>query len=355
MLPGTNTLKEILSQPEIWEKTIAQVLDCSFDITAFFKESPVSEIILTGCGSSYYLSLSAAHTLSHVLGIPCRGIPASELIYYPHLFFSRSRLRGGNIIVIGISRSGSTTETWMALKRAKGDYNARTMAVTCKASSEIERVADYYLGLPFSDEKSVVMTRSFTSMLLALELMGGILGENSNMVDQLKRLPDLLRSVLKGNTELVEYLARNGDITRIIILGNGPAYGVACEAALKMTEMVLELSQAYHLLEFRHGPRAITDPKTAIICIPSDAAEEEEEILLSELKELGAKIITVGKLWPRADFSLGIPVKELEETVRLPLVMVPLQLLAYKRAMARGLDPDNPRYLTQVVKLQHAQ
>ena len=142
-------------------------------------------------------------------------------------------------------------------------------------------------------------------------------------------------------------------LQRFFFLGSGPNYGLACETMLKMKEMSLSYSEAYHFMEFRHGPKSMVDRSSLVVGLVSEEAREQEIAVLKEMQELGATILAL------ADYEFGL--EEFDHIVafksgtsdwaRGVLYLPLLQLLAYHRAMAKGLDPDHPAHLDAVVKL----
>jgi glucosamine--fructose-6-phosphate aminotransferase (isomerizing) len=133
----------------------------------------------------------------------------------------------------------------------------------------------------------------------------------------------------------------------IIFLGSGPLYGIACESALKVREMSSSLTSAYHTLEFRHGPRTSLDRDSLVVVLLSDSAREEELKVAEEIREIGAQCTVIGD---KIDNGISIG-SGLNEFLRLVFYMPFAQYLGYYRAIKRGLDPDMPLNLTQVVKI----
>ena len=167
--PGTHTLAEILSQPQCWtdclkEMESGKIID---DIRKRFRDA--TEWLFIGCGSSYYIALSAAASWSAITGRRARAVAASELLLYPELALAGAK----NIAPVLISRSGRTSEVLRAGELLEGEKNIRTLAVTCSPNQPLEKIASTTLALFSADEKSTVMKRSFTSMLMGLQYAAG--------------------------------------------------------------------------------------------------------------------------------------------------------------------------------------
>lgn len=346
-MPGERTWSEIRSQPQVLKAAISEVESYLRDAERMFSAPPPREIVLTGCGSSYYLGLSAASIFSKFLRLPARAVPASEIILYPETVFARN----GSTLVIGISRSGETSETVAALKVAASFAGNRIMSVSCSKDAEIAATAGFHLALADSDEASVVMTRSFTSMLLALQAIAAAIAGDSRRSRAVHQVPYIVEQVIQRNAGALEKLAADKSVARYVTLGSGPAYGIACEGALKMTEMALETAQPFYTLEFRHGPKSLVDKSTLVISIPSDALAEQETSLLEELRGFSGRIVTLGKAVSCAEVVLDVPVESLDDWDRVVAMVVPLQMLAYFKAMKKNLDPDTPKHLSQVVRI----
>jgi glutamine---fructose-6-phosphate transaminase (isomerizing) len=334
-IPGQHTLSEIRSQPQAWAAAVPAAQSAESDWRAFFTAQDGYQSLLFGCGSTYYLSLTAAAILQAVTGVASRAVPSSELLFYDKAWIaSGSPVRG-----VAISRSGTTTETLRALEALAGRKDARLAAVTCYAGTPMERWCSPVLISPEGFETSIAQTRSFASMLVGWLAIAGIVGRRAALIEGLTALPPLGRRLLADHESLAAALGGNRRCERVFFLGSGSRYGLACEGMLKMKEMSLTNSEAYHFLEFRHGPKSMVDSSTLVVGLLSDAARVAETRVLHEMKELEWADHVVA-------FRSGLP-----EAARLPLYLPVLQLLAYHRAVSKGLDPDAPRNLDAVVKL----
>ena len=167
--PGQHTLNEILSQPQCWSACLSQ-LSASAELRAAAQLArPGAEWIFVGCGTSYYLAQAAASSFNY-LRLPARAVAASELMLYPALTLHPGR----EYVPVVISRSGRTSEAVRAGQMLETDYNLRTIAITCADGQPLEQTCSVTSKLSDADEQSTVMTRSFTSMLLALQYLGAI-------------------------------------------------------------------------------------------------------------------------------------------------------------------------------------
>jgi glucosamine--fructose-6-phosphate aminotransferase (isomerizing) len=231
----------------------------------------------------------------------------------------------------------------------------RTLGVTCNAASTFEGLCTQMFTLPWADEKSTVMTRSFTSMLLSFQRLGARLRGDTELSAALNHLPQLAQPWLDLNADRIRKFASKRPFADFVFLGQGAHYWLAQEAALKITEMSASYAQAYHSLEFRHGPRSIAGPDTLITLFISDAAAAEETLLARELKTLNAtNFVIVNRATPELAASSDLLVSlDLDgpEFARFALAAIPAHLLGTAVGLRKGLDPDSPKNLTRAVVL----
>ena len=299
--------------------------------------SGASRIVISGAGSSYYIAQVAAVALRARCSLPTVAAPLSEVLLRPESVFEP--VEPGRQPVLVVSRSGSTTEALdvIRLARARGEH---ALAVTCRPGSPMASLADATLAIPEADERAIVMTRSFAAQATLLMRLGARIGEPAFARD-LDALPGHW-ATLAPYIELAFELAL-AHPSRVVILGGGAAYGIASEAVLKLTETSQVPASAYHPLEFRHGPISVCEPGMLVVGILGGGSEAAERRVLAESSALGATIWSLGREGPAA---------ALDEIARLPLVLHVLQALALGVAVRRGMDPETPRHLDQVVVIE---
>jgi len=346
-----HTLSEILSQPATWRETARQLEQhgmLELVSKVFFPGSPW---LFLACGSSYYLSQLVATLWTRQLQVPCSAVPASEFLFAPDETLRRS---GAQQVVL-VSRSGETTEVLRAARLLEADRSILTLGVTCSTESPLEKLCARTLKLAWANEKSTVMTRSFTSMLVALQRLGAKFAGDLELVSALDRLPEQVRPWLEANAGKIQDFGERRRFADFIFLGQGAHYWMAQEAGLKITEMSSSYAQVYHTLEFRHGPRSIAGRDTLITFLLSEAAAEEETLLVSEMKELGAATFVVtnratAPLERTSDLLIELRMDE-PEFARLAPMAIPAQLLGTAAGLRKGLNPDAPKNLSRVVTL----
>ena len=348
---SSDTYQEILRQATTWRETIKIMQKQETDLLKLFNEWEPKEIVFSGSGTSYYLAISASRIFQEITGIPSKAIPSSEVFLDGNSCIN-SR---ANTLLIGISRSGDTSETIYAGEYVKNqtENNAnRFLAVTGYAGSDIDKASDYSIVLPQIAEKGIVMTGSFTSMLLSLQLLAGIVGGNKNFLKELFQLPIIGEKVIEQAQKLGQEVAADSRLTHFIYLGLGSFYGLACEGMLKMKEMTQSFSEAFSSLEFRHGPISVLNESCSVILLSRKSSTRFEQELLEDIRSFGAHVIVIGdelSNW-EADwkFELG---SMISDQARHVLYLPILQLLSFYRTIKLGLDPDHPRFLNHVVNV----
>lgn len=345
---GGHTRREILSQTSAWRSALAELRARADALRAFWEGGRFSDVALVGCGSTYYLSLALTPLVQSLLPVrSVRVAPASELLLFPEAVIPWE----GRPVLVAISRSGRTTETVRAARAFRERTGAPVWAISCYEASPLVQESDLALVATEGKEESVVQTRSFTSMLLLAQASVWLLAHGEHSPDVLPAVGDRL---LRESQGLARELGEDLTLQRFFFLGSGLQYGLACEAALKMKEMALSHAEAFHFLEFRHGPMSLVDRATLVVGLLSERAWGYEAEVLREMRALGARTLALaegpGKGPLPADrhvfFASGLP-EPLRGVLYLPL----LQWMACCRALRKGLNPDIPKHLSAVVVL----
>jgi glucosamine--fructose-6-phosphate aminotransferase (isomerizing) len=347
---GAHSLAEILSQPECWRSCLASLRQSGLLEKVRDTFGDADEWLFIGCGSSYYVALCAAASMTALTGLRARAVPASEVLFYPELALAA----GKKCVPVLISRSGQTSEVLKAaeLLRAR---SVPTLAISCAEGQALQKLASLTIPLLAADEKSTVMTRSFTSMLLTLQNLAAVLAENPLYMESLTKISDAAAPVLRTLPDQIRDFVAGHQFADYVCLGQGPYYGLACEYALKVTEMSVSYAQAFHTLEFRHGPKSIVAPETLLIFLLSEEGCEAESDVLEEMKSLGGTTFVVANhannlVRAAADMLVELAI-DLPELIRLAPSLVPGQLLGLYTGLKKGLDPDSPRHLSRAVIL----
>jgi glucosamine--fructose-6-phosphate aminotransferase (isomerizing) len=350
MANGQFTREEIASQSTTWRRVLA-----GFDPERLYpyqlaQDEADRQFIVTGCGSTYYLSRSAAAHLSSC-GIRACAYPASEILYFTESLPRR------NVWLLAISRSGATTETLWAVRQFRQHApGGKVIAITCCPDSDLTHNADVSLVASDAQEKSVVQTRSFTSMLLLSQALAMVLTGRFDGLAHLETLPSKLLDLVERTANLSRSLGEDLSLERFFFLGGGAFYGLASEAMLKTKEMTLAWSEAYHPMEIRHGPMSVIDSRALVVGLMSDSGCEAEASVLREMKNRGGRTLALvedaGILCDN-DVDYAVELRSgLTEWERGALYMPLIHWMAYHRALKKGLDPDRPKNLTAFVELK---
>jgi glucosamine--fructose-6-phosphate aminotransferase (isomerizing) len=339
---GSYTYNEITSQPTAWAQALEVTTRLQGDIDLLWNNYSKLPVIFTGCGSTYYLSLAAAALFRELASRAAMGVPAGELLLYPDTFYRTDQPH----ILVAISRSGTTSETIAAAKRFREMKRGPVVVITNDGSTPLADLGDITIAIPAGQEKSVAQTRSFASMYIAAVALAVQVADRDDLRKEMTRLPGLGERLLVDSLPIVKTVGENLDLDSFYFLGSGSRYGLACETNLKMKEMTLTHSEPFHFLEFRHGPMSMVRENVIIIGLRSMLRFRYEQAVLNEMKVLGGQVFAIADRDADLCFNSGLP----EEVLNV-LYLPPLQLMAYYRSLARGLNPDQPHNLTAVVQL----
>jgi len=352
--PGGHTLSEIFSQPQCWKVCLSKLAASKELEAAKQLGQPGCEWLFVGCGTSYYLAQAAASSFN-LLKVPARAVTASDLLFYPALTLHDRR----RIVPVVISRSGRTSEAVRAAQALEKEHNLRTIAITCADDQPLERACTVTLKLLDADEQSMVMTRSFTSMLLALQYLAATVAGNDVFRRALVDLPPQVEPLLNAVPQHLKRFVDSHRFADFVFLAQGLLFGIASECMLKVTESSCSYAQVFHSLEFRHGPKSIASPETLITFLMSENSYNAELELLEEMKALGATTMVIAnhldeQIRRASDFAVELKL-EAPEFARLAACVVWGQLCGVYYGLKRGLNPDSPRNLTRVVELAGGQ
>ena len=334
-LTDYHTYKEIKSQTQAW----AQALDV-VRASSLPKAGDYDQVIFTGCGSTYYLSLSAAALYQELTGRSARAVPGGEL-----LLNSQTVLTNQKTLLVAISRSGTTTETVKAVEKFKSEKHGDVVVIS-NYDEVLSRMANANIVIDKGQEESVAQTRSFASMFVAASAFCVRMATRDDLLEAMAGLPEVGNKLMKAYESYAKGIGENLDFDRFYFLGSSFRHGLASEVNLKMKEMTLTHSEPFHFLEFRHGPMSMVNQNAVVVGMLSDANRVHEAKVLSEMKMLGGTVSVIGESEADVCFESNIP-----ESVRGVLYLPILQLMAFYRSVKKGLNPDRPANLTAVVKL----
>ncbi len=341
---GQKTYREIYGQGRscaaIFE-TLPQILDT---LKAVFSQS-YDQLIFTGCGTSFYLAQSAAYAFNLYNRVPAWAVCCSELHDTPQAY-----IKGEKTLVLPITRKSYTTEVRRAIDRVRAQQGVTSLAITCDADSKLYN--DYYVLCPDTAEDSVIMTRSFTAMILMAQIISLYAAGRTQDIEALRALPAMADETIPAMDALAKTIVtQQPNLNLFITLGQGMMYGVANECMNKMKEMSLSNSEAYYSLEYRHGPMSLVDENTLVMLFTLPQTQPEDSKLLRELEGYGCVSVALG---PQPEdvggrYSLKVGSDALTCAV---LGSIFGQMIGYHVAQRKGLEPDTPRHLSQAIVLK---
>ena len=352
--------KEIFEQPRAIGDTLANIAEFG---PALFAANPedwksFDQILILACGTSYYSACVAKYWLEDIAGIPTQVEIASEYRY-------RNTVSNPNTLIVVVSQSGETADTLAALRHAKSLGHRFTLAICNVASSAMVRETDWHFLTKAGAEIGVASTKAFTTQLLALYLLAVSIAKRAGKISaekekellrELRHLPKALHAVLALEPQIIAWSEAFSKCENALFLGRGLHYPIALEGALKLKEISYIHAEAYPAGELKHGPLALVTEQMPVVTVaPNDVLLEKLKSNMQEVKARG------GKLYVFADQDTEIVSSEGINVIRLPehygnlspiLHVVPLQLLAYHTACARGTDVDKPRNLAKSVTVE---
>ncbi|WP_135553490.1 SIS domain-containing protein [Paenibacillus cymbidii] len=348
---GSLTHPEITAQPAALAKALEQLEAQRGWVDKYIGNSAFDEVIFIGSGSSYYQALTMAATFRKWLGRSASAQPSSEIF----LFRDQTVARGRNVLLVGVSRSGESTEVILALESVKDVPGWTTCGITCHEDSKMAQIAECLLS-PLGKELSTVMTKSLSSMTFLMQAAIAKASGDAKLQAELQEVVRMDEAVVAQADAAAQQLVNgNAEFANYIYLGMGAYYGLSLEASLKIKEMSYVWTEAYGTLEFRHGPKSIIQPGSLVCVIVSETARKYELKVAEEMQAYGAHVLLLtaekGADTAFADTVVELGGKELSDEARSVLYLPLLQYVGYYTALKRNVDPDAPRNLTQVVKL----
>ena len=345
-------LKEIYEQPKAIADTLIGRLD-GLDVKLKFKK--FNKIVIIACGTAYNAGLVGKYAIEKWSGIAVDVELASEYRY-------RQPSIDKKTLVIPISQSGETMDTLMAMRYAK-EKGATIFSVCNTNGSTIPRESDAVLYTHAGPEIAVASTKAFATQLIAMYLIGLEIGKQlkvikkkllKEMINELSELPAKVEQVLETVEPLRELTRTLKDSQSILFLGRHVGYPTALEGALKLKELAYMHAEGFAGGELKHGPIALIDTGTPVVALmppENSILAEKMSSNIQEVKARGAVVIAISEFeFKSADHLIRIP--RVHEFLQPVLSVVPLQVIAYEMAIARGNDVDQPRNLAKSVTVE---
>ena len=356
--------KEIHEQPRAIADTVEAVIDAGgfepelFGARAGEVLGGVTGVKILACGTSYYAGLTARYWFEAITGLPCNVEIASEYRY-------RKVVANPRQLIVTISQSGETLDTMEALKYAKSLGHDKTLSICNVPESAIPRASKLVFYTRAGAEIGVASTKAFTTQLVALfvltatvaKVQGKLSAEQeAELLDALRHLPGSVQHALNLEPQIAVWSDRFAPKQHALFLGRGIHYPIALEGALKLKEISYIHAEAYPAGELKHGPLALVDAEMPVVVIaPNDALLEKVKSNIQEVRARGGEMYVFADADSHFTESEGVHVIRTPRHVGLlsPIVhAIPVQLLAYHAALARGTDVDKPRNLAKSVTVE---
>ena len=358
----TFMLKEIYEQPEGVRETIGDRVRHGRLLLEGLGMSDkeirnLRRIVILACGTSYHAGVVGRYIIEEWARIPVEPDIASEWRY-------RNPVLSRDTLVIGISQSGETADVLAAMKLAR-EKGARTVAITNMMGSQLTREVDSVLYTRTGLEVGVAASKTFTAQVALLSLMALKLAEVKKtlpaeeiefILDELYRLPEKMQQFLDGDHPIEDIAQRYYDKPFFLYLGRHIGLPVALEGALKLKEISYIPTEAYSAGEMKHGPIALLDDDTPVVCIATKGHVYDKVVSnIQETRARGANVIAIATdgnedIQHHADDVIYVP--NSPAFLQSVLAIVPLQLLAYRIARLKGLNVDQPRNLAKTVTVE---
>ena len=353
--------KEIFEQPRAIGDTlegVTAVMPELFGDKAYGVFKKIDSVLILACGTSYYAGVTAKYWIESIARIPVNVEIASEYRY-------RDSVPAPNALVVTISQSGETADTLAALKHARSQDMVNTLTICNVATSAMVRECMLSFITRAGVEVGVASTKAFTTQLTALFLLALSLAQvRGRLSDEqeaahlkaLRHLPAALGAVLALEPQIIAWAEEFARKENALFLGRGLHYPIALEGALKLKEISYIHAEAYPAGELKHGPLALVTQEMPVVTVaPKDTLLEKLKSNMQEVRARGGQLYVFADADSRITSSEGVHVIRLPEHYGLlsPILhVVPLQLLAYHTALARGTDVDKPRNLAKSVTVE---
>ncbi|MFN7395143.1 MAG: glutamine--fructose-6-phosphate transaminase (isomerizing), partial [bacterium] len=353
--------KEIFEQPRALGDTLEGVQGIGPELFGDGAQQvfeAVDRVLILACGTSYYSGSVARYWLEAIAGIPTTVEIASEYRY-------RASVPDPRTLVVTISQSGETADTLAALKHARGLGMEHTLTICNVATSAMVRECRLAYITRAGVEIGVASTKAFTTQLaglylltLALARVRGRLSDEQEAAElkALRHLPLALQAVLALEPQVIAWSEEFARKEHALFLGRGLHYPIALEGALKLKEISYIHAEAYPAGELKHGPLALVTEEMPVVTVaPNDALLEKLESNMQEVRARGGRLYVFADADTRIENDAGVHVIRMPEhygALSPILHVVPLQLLAYHTACARGTDVDKPRNLAKSVTVE---
>jgi glutamine---fructose-6-phosphate transaminase (isomerizing) len=345
---GVSLRDEILEQPEAARRQLSASQGAIDALVARLRARPIASVVVVARGTSDHAAIYA----QYVLGVRNRlsvGLATPSVV---SLYGAEPDVH--EALVIGISQSGASPDVVGVIEAARRQ-GAPTLAITNEPTSPLAAASEFVIDLAAGPELAVAATKTYTTSLLAIARLSAALAGDAP--GPLASVPESIAAALEVEPAVRavadELAAASGGLDRCVVVGRGFEYATAREWALKLKELGRVFADPYSAADFLHGPIALVQPGIPVLVLAPEGATAAGQIeLLRDLRARGIDTVVVSDVAATRQlgrWSIAIPAR-VPEWLRPSVSIVPAQLFAYHLTLARGLDPDEPRYISKVTR-----
>lgn len=341
------TEKEIYNQYDALRQTYDYLMENAQKIRDLVAEKKPQSFTFIGCGSGYCLTQSAEVSTKVRLGMPANALAGGDLL----VNFEHYKPMLKDTMIVAPSRSGGTSEVILAVEKAK-ELDVPVIGISAKVGAPLGELADVSLEIPWAFDESVCQTRTVTNLYAANLILIGIIAEDEALLKEIDQAINNGKEYMEQNTQLAKEIAK-ADWENVVILADSELEGIASEAAIAFVEIPQVPANFYHVLDVRHGPMVMINEKTLVLAALSPVEYELQQSLVKDLREKGAKVLSVSlpneKAWG-ADWEVVLPEYKSFAVAGIPFIFMP-QAIGFFKALEKGLNPDLPAGLAPMIDL----
>lgn len=343
------TEKEILDTPVALAKTCKLFGDKKEEIASFFATYPQRKFTFFGCGSSYMLSKSAATLFASLPDTYASAIPAGDYIVNPTFWKETVR----NSIIVTVSRSGMTSEMVRAVKHIVNNYGCPVVSLSMKENNDISAMSNLEMTMDWCYDKSVCQTRTVTNLYAGILLLAAAYNKDDQLAASVQAAADSNEAFQAANRPALEKIA-SLDWRDVTVLADGPVCGIAEEGALAFTEIAMLTGRYFRMLDYRHGPKVISDERSLTLMLLSPSDETLQGDMVRDVMAHGGPVITVSN---KAENLYGaaahVQIKDIPDFAAWGIPFIYLaQMTATLKSISQGGNPDAPTGLDAYITLK---
>lgn len=343
------TYKETMDQYKALKRTFEYISGQKHGLCEFINAHEPKSITFVGSGSSYFISQSFEMMAKTKMGIAASSLPAGDLMLHYRKY---TKLLENTLLVV-VSRSGSTSEVINSIKYIKSELNIPVLSLTCVSGSELSKLSDISLEIPWAFDESVCQTRTVTNMYAAITQLIGYWSDDNTVIKDLNTVIESGEAFLSKYEDEFKSVA-NMEWTKVVVMADGELQGIATEGALAFKEISQLHSNYYHLLDSRHGPMVMINKDTLVIACLTNSDIDSQIALVKDVLCKGAKVVVYTDEAISNIEGVTLHVSsgmQLDNAAQgIPFINVS-QLISYYKAVQTGSNPDQPDGLTAWIKL----